>query len=86
MPRPRAFVSREIFSEAYKMIESAADTELWEDEMPPPRDILLQKVKGVDGLLCLLTDKVDAELMDTAGAQLKVISQIAVGYNNIDKS
>ncbi len=84
MPRPRAFVSREIFSEAYKMIEREADAELWEDELPPPRDTLLQKVRGVDGLLCLLTDKVDAELMDTAGPQLKVISQIAVGFDNID--
>ena len=84
MPRPRAFVSREIFSDAYKMIEAEADTELWEEELPPPRDTLLSKVEGINGLLCLLTDKVDAELMDTAGPQLKVISQIAVGYDNID--
>lgn len=86
MPRPRAFVSREIFSDAYKMIEAEADTELWEDELPPPRDTLLSKVEGINGLLCLLTDKVDTELMDTAGPQLKVISQIAVGYDNIDVS
>ena len=86
MPRPRAFVSREIFSDAYKMIEAEADTELWEDELPPPRDTLLSKVESINGLLCLLTDKVDTELMDTAGPQLKVISQIAVGYDNIDVS
>ncbi len=84
MGKPRVFVSREIFSDAIEMIQAEADTELWQDELPPPRDILLEKVKGVDGLLCLLTDKVDAELMDTAGSQLKVISQIAVGYDNID--
>ena len=48
------------------------------------RQLLLEKVKGVDGLLCLLTDKVDSELMDTAGPQLKVVSQIAVGFDNID--
>ena len=84
MARPRVFVSRAIFPEWYQKIEAEADSELWPDELPPPRDVLLEKVRGIDGLLCLLTDKVDAELMDTAGPQLKVISQIAVGFDNID--
>ena len=57
---------------------------MWEGDLPPPRAILLEKVRGVDGLLCLLTDQIDGELMDAAGPQLKVISQIAVGYENID--
>ena len=84
MPKPRVFVSREIFPEALRAIEAETDAELWRDEMPPPRDVLLDKVRGVDGLLCLLTDGVDAELMDAAGPQLKVVSQIAVGFDNID--
>jgi glyoxylate reductase len=46
--------------------------------------VLLEKVKGLDGLLTLLSDKIDAPLMDTAGASLKVISQMAVGVDNID--
>jgi glyoxylate reductase len=46
--------------------------------------VLLQKVKGLDGLLCLLTDKIDANLMDASGPQIKVISQMAVGFDNID--
>jgi glyoxylate reductase len=45
---------------------------------------LTEKVRGVDGLLCLLTEKIDGPLMDAAGSQLKVISQMAVGYDNID--
>ena len=52
--------------------------------MPTSREILLERSKGVDGILCLLTDGIDGEFMDIAGPQLKVISQIAVGYNNID--
>lgn len=82
----RVFVSRQIFPEAIDLIKAEAQVDLWEDELPPSREILLEKVKGVDGLLCLLTDKVDVELMDTAGSQLKVISQIAVGFDNIDIS
>ena len=84
MARPRSFVSRQIFAEALELIATEADAEVWPEELPPSRDVLLEKVRGIDGLLCLLTDKVDAELMDAAGPQLKVISQIAVGFDNID--
>ncbi|MBM3944233.1 MAG: D-glycerate dehydrogenase [SAR202 cluster bacterium] len=84
MPRPKVFVTRHIFPEALDMIRRKAGMELWEDEMPPPRATLLQKSKGVDGILCLLNDTIDAEFFDAAGPQLKVVSQIAVGYNNID--
>jgi len=84
MVRPRSFVSRQIFAEALELIATEADAEVWPEELPPSRDVLLEKVRGIDGLLCLLTDKVDAELMDAAGPQLKVISQIAVGFDNID--
>ena len=84
MARPTAFVSRKIFEEALQTIHTMADAEVWPDDLPPPRATLLEKVRGVDGLLCLLTDRIDGELMEAAGPQLKVISQIAVGYENID--
>jgi glyoxylate reductase len=83
MAKPKVFVARKIFKEALDMISKEAEVELWEDELPPPRETLLKKVEGKDGLLSLLTDKVDGELMDRA-PKLKVISQIAVGYDNID--
>jgi glyoxylate reductase len=60
--------------------------DLWTNELPPGRDELLKRVQGVDGLLCLLTDKIDGEVMDAAGSQLKVISNFAVGFDNIDVS
>ena len=84
MTKPRVFVTRDIFPEALDAIRAVADLDLWTDEMPPPRDVLLERSTGVDGILCLLNDGIDGEFMDAAGSQLKVISQIAVGYNNID--
>jgi glyoxylate reductase len=48
------------------------------------RGELLQRVKGKDALVCLLTDAIDAELLDAAGPQLKIVANVAVGYNNID--
>jgi len=56
---------------------------VWEDEEAPPRDVLLKKVKDIDGLVSLLTDKIDQELLDHA-PKLKIVTQMAVGFNNID--
>ena len=58
--------------------------DLWEGELPPSREELLKRVQGVEGILSLLTDRIDGELMDIAGDQLKVISNHAVGFDNID--
>jgi glyoxylate reductase len=84
MPKARVFVTRLIPEAGLEMVTDYGDAEVWEDELPPPREVLLEKVKGVDGLLCLLTDPVDAELMDAAGPGLKVISNHAVGFDNVD--
>jgi glyoxylate reductase len=64
-------------------IHSFCDAKVWEGELPPPRDVLLSNVAEVAGLLSLLTDKIDAELMDKA-PKLKVVSNCAVGFDNID--
>jgi len=82
--RPRVFVTRVIPDEGLEPVREACDVDLWTEELPPPRDELLRRVAGVDGLLSLLTDAVDDELLDAAGAQLKVVSNFAVGFDNID--
>jgi glyoxylate reductase len=82
--RPRAFVARRIPEEGLTLVGDECDMDLWEDELPPPRDELLRRVAGVDGVLTLLTDKVDDEFLDAAGPQLKVVSNYAVGFDNID--
>ncbi len=87
MTKPCVFVTRQIPPKGLEMVQSLAvtyDIEVWQDPLPPAYDVLLQKVKGVTGLYCLLTDKIDATLMDTIGPQVKVISQMAVGFDNID--
>jgi glyoxylate reductase len=61
-----------------------ATVDIWAEDQVMPRDELLRRVQGIDGLYCLLTDKIDGELMDAAGPSLKVISQVGVGYDNID--
>jgi len=84
MTRPRVFVSRIIPAAGLDRVRAACAAEVWPERLPPPAETLRARVQGVDGLLCLLTDRVDAGLMDAAGPQLRVISQMAVGYDNID--
>jgi glyoxylate reductase len=66
------------------MIRDFCDADIWEGELPPSREKLLKHVQGVEGILSLLTDRIDGEVMDRAGGQLKVISNLAVGFDNID--
>ena len=85
MSKPRVFVSRIIADKALEKLSGEADIEVWPDELPPPYEVLTEKTIDVEGLLSLLTDKVDAALMDAA-PKLKVVSNLAVGYDNIDVS
>ena len=82
--RPRVFVARVLPDEGLEPIRAACEVDLWTDELPPPRDELLRRVAGMDGVLTLLTDRVDAELLDAVGPQLRVVSNYAVGFDNID--
>lgn len=83
MAKPKIFVTRLIPAEGLAMLREVVEMQVWEDELPPPRDVLLRQVRAIDGLVSLLTDKVDAELMDL-NPHLKVVSNYAVGYDNID--
>lgn len=81
--KPRVFVSRQIPPEGIEKLRTECQVEVWEDELPPPHAVLLDKIKDAGGLLSLLNDKIDAELMDL-NPQLKVVANMAVGFDNID--
>ena len=82
--KPRVFVARKIPDDGIDRIFAACDARVWEDELPPPRAALLDAIRGCDGVLTLLTDRVDDEFLDAAGPGLKVVSNYAVGFDNID--
>jgi glyoxylate reductase len=81
--KPVIWITRAIEPKAIERLRQSAHVEVWPDEDPPSHDILLEKVAEVDGLITLLTDPVDASVLERA-RQLKVISQMAVGFDNID--
>jgi glyoxylate reductase len=82
--RPKVFVARRIPEAGLSVVTGATDATVWPDDLPPPRDELLRSVAGCDGVLTLLTDRVDDEFLDAAGPQLKVVSNYAVGFDNFD--
>ena len=84
MTKPRIFVTRLIPQEGLEILKECCHIEVSDHDGVIPRSLLLEKVKDSDGLLVLLTDMIDKEVMIAAGKKLRVISNYAVGYNNID--
>ncbi len=82
--RNKIFVARIIPDAGLKLLREQFDIDVWQEFLPPNREAILSRVKGVVGLLPLLSDRIDAEVMDAAGPQLRGIANFAVGYNNID--
>lgn len=84
MSKPKVFITRRIPDAGLKMINEECEVDLWDQELPPSKEELLQHVPGLDGIVSLLSDPIDAEVIQAAGDNLKVISNYAVGFNNID--
>jgi phosphoglycerate dehydrogenase-like enzyme len=79
----RVLVTRRLPGPALDRLRAAHEVEVWEGDLPPDRPTLLELVAGAEGLLCLLTEQVDAELLDAA-PDLRVVANYAVGTDNID--
>jgi glyoxylate reductase len=76
-------VTRRLPGEAIEQLRQQHDVTVWDREVPPSRAELQELVSAADGLLCLLTDRVDGELLDAA-PRLRVVSNYAVGFDNVD--
>jgi glyoxylate reductase len=81
--KPKVLVTRRIPDAGLNRIKEHCDAEIWPEQLPPPYDLIRAKIADCDGLVSLLTDKIDGALLDAA-PRLKVVSNYAVGFNNID--
>lgn len=81
--KPRVFVSRRIPQVGIDLIQPHCEAEVWPDHLPPSYEVLRDKIRDCEGLISLLTDRIDGPLMDAA-PKLKVVSNYAVGFNNVD--
>lgn len=84
IPQPfKVLICRDLPEPAEALVSAVAEVEVWREDRPIPRDFLLQKVPSLDGVITLLTDRVDEELLRRA-PNLKVVSNYAVGFDNVD--
>jgi glyoxylate reductase len=84
MQKPKIFLTRRIPQAGIDLLVKETDVQVWPDELPPAFEVLLESVRGAAGLVTLLSDKIDKQVIQAAGPSLKVISQYAVGVDNID--
>jgi glyoxylate reductase len=82
--RPSVFATRRFPPRVREELEASFLLDVHDSEWPPSRDELLAHVAGRDGLMTMLTDRIDDELLDAAGRQLRVVANFAVGFDNVD--
>lgn len=83
MPKPKVYATHPLFEEARRLLESNCEVQYWTDAERPPREEVLRRVRDKEGLVCLLTEKVNEELLRVA-PKLRIAANVAVGYDNID--
>ncbi|HEY2823747.1 MAG TPA: D-glycerate dehydrogenase [Candidatus Acidoferrum sp.] len=83
MPRPRVFATRPLFPAAQEILKASCEVEYWTQAERISKEELLRRVKEKDGLVCLLTEKVNDELL-RAAPKLRIAANVAVGFDNMD--
>jgi glyoxylate reductase len=84
MSAPRVFATRRFPPRVREELEDSFRLDVHDSEWPPSREELLEGAAGCDGLMTMLTDRIDDELLDAAGLQLRVVANFAVGFDNVD--
>ena len=83
MPKPRVFATHGLFDAARQILQKSCEVQYWTKPGRPPREEVLQQVKEKEGLICLLTEKVNEDLLREA-PNLRIAANVAVGFDNID--
>src|SRR5437660_11478867 len=86
--RFRVFATSRIGDEAKNLLSARGyDLEVFQGPEAPPKKLIIEKVKsGIDGLITTLRDPIDAQVLDAGKGSLKVVAQIAVGFDNINRA
>src|SRR4030081_3715091 len=83
MAKPKVFATHSLFDAARTILNESCDVEYWAKPERPPREEVFERVKDKEGLICLLTEKVNEELLKAA-PKLRIVANVAVGFDNID--
>src|ERR1700719_840764 len=83
MPKPKVFATHGLFEAARQILQETCEVEYWAKPERPPREEVLRRVKDKEGMICLLTEKINEELLSVA-PKLRIAANVAVGFDNID--
>jgi glyoxylate reductase len=83
MSKPKVFATHGLFEAARQILQETCEVEYWAKPERPPREEVLRRVKDKDGLICLLTERVNEDLL-RAAPKLRIAANVAVGFDNID--
>src|SRR6266852_3341831 len=83
MSKPKVFSTHPLFEAPRKLLDEHCAVDYWDHPERPPRNELLKRVADKDALICLLTEKINDELL-TAAPKLRAVANVAVGYDNVD--
>jgi glyoxylate reductase len=83
MPKAKVFITHPLYPDARNLLQSCCDCEFWSKPERPSREEFLNRLKDKDGLVCLLTERVGDDVL-LAGQKLRIVANVAVGYDNID--
>ena len=84
MNKPKLLSTHVLYEAPRQRLAEHFDVEYWTGNRRPSREEMLQRAAGKDALICLLTERVDQELLDAAGPNLRIIANVAVGFDNVD--
>src|SRR5258707_4950723 len=83
MAKPKVFATHSLFEAARQILQETCEVEYWAKPQRPPREEVLRRVKDKEGLICLLTEEINEELLSVA-PKLRIAAKVAVGVDNID--
>jgi len=83
MPKAKIFVTHPLYAEAQSILQEACDCEFWAKQERPPREEFIRRLKDKEGLVCLLTEKIADDVL-RAAPRLRIVANVAVGYDNVD--
>jgi lactate dehydrogenase-like 2-hydroxyacid dehydrogenase len=83
MAKPKVFATHSLFDAARQILQETCEVEYWAKPERPPREEVMRRVKDKEGLVCLLTEKINEEFL-RAAPKLRIAANVAVGFDNID--
>lgn len=83
MSKPKVYITRRVPVDGLELLKRKCEVQIWDDDEVIPRKTLLENVKGINGIFCLITETIDAEFLDAAGMYLLICKRLNMNIKYI---